>query len=114
MRLIDADELKEKLLKIQKDVVNKGVPRGNTRSDTWIIAYLLVFDVFFKMVDEMPRVTPDYDNHILYAYGKGYSKGREDTLSEVQQMKDYCKNDCDTLNEIWKEQKDGEQQNDKR
>lgn len=42
---------------------------------------------------------------ILYVYGKGYLKGREDILKEQQQMKDYCKNDCDTLNKIWKEQK---------
>lgn len=101
MRLINADELKEKLLKMQKDIENKmEEPRGSVKSFTWEAAYLLVLDKYIKMLDEMPSVTPGcYDNHILYAYGKGYSKGREDALSEVQQMKDYCKNDCDTLNE---------------
>ena len=102
MRLIDADELKEKLLKMQKDIANKGVPRGNTRSDTWIIAYLLICDEYIKMVDEMPRVTSGCDaDAILDAYGKGYLKGREDILSEIQLMKDYCKNDCDTLREVY-------------
>lgn len=104
MRLIDADELKEKLLKMQEDIVNKKVRRGSAKSDTWIIAYLLICDEYIKMLDEMPRVTSGcdcYDNHILYAYGKGYSKGREDALSEVQLMKDYCKNDCDTIHEVY-------------
>ena len=106
MRLIDADALKEKLLKIQADIVDKKVARGSTKSDTWIVAYLLILDEYIKMLDEMPRVISGRDaDAILDAYGKGYSKGREDALSEVQQIKDYFKNDCDTLNEILKEQK---------
>ena len=101
MRLIDADKLKEKLLKMQSDIVNGIEPRGNVKSFTWNAAYLLVFDKYIKMVDEMPRVISGSDaDAILDAYGKGYSKGREDALSEVQQMKDYCKNDCDTITEI--------------
>lgn len=106
MRLINADELKEKLLKIQKDIVNERVPRGNAKSDTWIIAYQLVCDEYIKMVDEMPSMingcNADADA-ILDAHVKGYLKGREDVLSEIQLIKDYCKNDCDTLNEMWKE-----------
>ena len=87
MRLIDADKLKEKLLKMQKDIV-ESEPRGNTKSDTWKAAYLLVFDVFVKMLDEMPMVTPGCDaDAILDAYGKGYSKGREDILKEQHLMK---------------------------
>lgn len=105
MRLIDADKLKEKLLKIQCNIVNEVEPRGNAKSNAWKVAYLLVFDDYIKMLDEMPMVTPgcDYDNYILYAYGKGYSKGREDVLKEQQLMKDYCENDCDAINEILKE-----------
>ena len=102
MRLIDADRLKEKLLKIQAGIVNEEIPRGNTKSDAWKAAYLLIFDVFFKMVDEMPRVTPGCDaDAILDAYGKGYSKGREDVLNEEKLMEDYCKNDCYTLREVY-------------
>jgi hypothetical protein len=128
MRPIDADKLKEKLLQMQKDIANGIVSRGNSKSDIWKTAYLLIFDEYIKMLDEMPRVTSgcdadaildaygkgyrdydnhilyaygkgyrDYDNHILYAYGKGYEKGREDALSEVQQTKDYFKNDCNAV-----------------
>ena len=49
MRLIDADELKEKLLKMQKDIA-KSVPRGNAKSDTWKVAYLLIFDEYVKLL----------------------------------------------------------------
>ena len=64
MRLIDADELKEKLIKIQADVVDKKVARGNSKSDAWEAAYLLVFDEYIKMVDEMPSAAHHYDcNH---------------------------------------------------
>ena len=107
MRLIDADELKEKLLKMQSDVVNEREPRGNTKSDTWKAAYLLIFDEYIKILDEIPEVIYTYDCYdILDAYGKGYLKGRDDILSEIQLMRDYCKNDCDTLNKIQKEQKE--------
>lgn len=103
MRLIDADELKEKLLKIQSDIV-ESEPRGNAKSSTWKVVYLLVFDEYIKMLDEMPRVISGRDaDAILDAYGKGYSKGREDVLKEQQLMKDYCENDCDAINEILKE-----------
>lgn len=47
MRLIDADKLKEKLLKMQKDIV-ESEPRGNAKSNTWKIGYLLVFDKLIK------------------------------------------------------------------
>lgn len=110
MRLIDADELKEKLLKIQSGIVNEEVSRGNTKSDAWKVAYLLVFDVFFKMVDKMPSAISGCDaDAIHYVYSKGYSKGREDILKEQQLMKDYCKNDCDTLREVYnKEYSEGD------
>lgn len=106
MRLIDADVLKGKLLKIQADIVDKKVTRGSSKSDAWIAAYLFILDEYIKMLDEMPRVTPGSDadailDAILDAYGKGYSKGIEDVLSEVQQMKDYCKNDCDTIRYVY-------------
>lgn len=110
MRLIDADKLKEKLLQMQKDIA-ESEPRGNAKSDTWKVVYLLVFDEYIKMLDKMPRVISGrdadaildaYGKGYLDAYGKGYSKGRDDVLSEVQLMKDYCKNDCDTINEIQK------------
>ena len=103
MRLIDADALKKKLLKMQDDIVDKKVARGSLKSNPWKAAYLLILDEYIRMLDEMPKVIPGNDTDaILDAYGKGYSKGREDALSEVQQMKDYCKNDCDTINEIRK------------
>ena len=106
MRLIDADELKEKLLQMRKDIANEREPRGNAKSDTWKAAYLLVFDEYIKMLDEMPSVLYSRDadairDAILDAYDKGYSKGREDILSEIQLMRDYCKNDCDTLREVY-------------
>ena len=108
MRLIDADELKEKLLKMQADIVDKKVQRGSSISDAWIIAYLLILDKYIKMLDEMPSMingcNADADA-IRAAYVGGFLNGREDALSEVQLIKDYYKNDCDTLNEIWKEQK---------
>ena len=98
MRLIDADELKKKLLKIRADIVDKKVARGSSKSDAWTAAYLLVFDEYIKMLDEMPSATCGYDvDDIFGAYGRGYSKGREDILKEQQQMKDYCKHDCDAL-----------------
>ena len=117
MRLVDADALKGKLLKIRADIVDKKVARGSSKSDAWIVAYLLILDEYIKMLDEMPSETQHYDcNHdcdALYgAHIAGFLKGREDALSEVQLMKDYCKNDCDTLNEILKGQKDEEQRND--
>ena len=132
MRLIDADALKEKLLKIQAGIVNEEVPRGNTKSDAWKFAYLLVFDAFFKMVDEMPSATQHCDcNHdcdaIYEAYNRGYSKGsddtlnecdflytalrraylkgREDAINEYHLLKDYYDNDYNTLNKMQKEQK---------
>ena len=106
MRLIDADELKDKLLKMQKDIINEGEPKENAKSDTWKAAYLLVFDEYIKMLDEMPSVLYSRDadailDAILDAYDKGYSKGREDILKEQQLMKDYCKNDCDTIYEAY-------------
>ena len=106
MRLIDADELKEKLLKIQSDIV-ESEPRGNSKSDTWKVAYLLVFDEYIKMLDEMPSNFEMLDHDALYDvyYGKGYLKGREDILKEQQQMKDYCKNDCDAISDIYQSTK---------
>lgn len=101
MRLIDADKLKEKLLKMQGDIANGRVARGSTKSDAWVVAYLLILDEYIKMLDEMPRVISGRDaDAILDAYSKGYSKGREDVLKEQQLMKDYYKNDCDAINEI--------------
>ena len=102
MRLIDADELKKKLLKIRADIVDKKVARGSSKSDAWIVAYLLVFDEYIKMLDEMPSATQHYDcNHdcdaIYEAYNRGFSKGREMEEQAKKQMEDYCKNDCDAL-----------------
>mgnify|MGYP006362158393 CR=1 FL=1 len=110
MRLIDADVLKGKLLKMQADIVDKKVARGSSKSDAWIVAYLLIFDEYIKILDEMPRVISGCDaDAILDAYGKGYLKGREDILSEIQLMRDYCKNDCDTLREVYnKEYSEGD------
>ena len=102
MRLIDADELKKKLLKIQADIVDKKVARGSSKSDAWIVAYLLILDEYIRMLDEMPSATQHYDCDALYeAHIAGFLKGREDALSEVQLMKDYCENDCDTLREVY-------------
>lgn len=120
MRSIDADALKEKLLKIQDDIINK--------NDAWKAAYLLILDEFIKMLDEMPSEVQHYDcNHdcdaIYEAYNRGFSKGRENALiaeeckkkycetnrkmeeQAKKQMKDYCKNDCDVTEETWKETK---------
>lgn len=117
MRLIDADALKKKLLKIRADIVDKKVARGSSKSDAWIAAYLLIFDEYIKMLDEMPSETQRYDcNHdcdaIYEAYNRGFSKGRENVLIAEECMKqyrdinrkmeDYCENDCDTTNKIWK------------
>lgn len=106
MRLIDADALKGKLIKIQANIADKKVARGSSKSDAWMAAYLLILDEYIKMVDEMPSATQHYDcNHDCDAiYGShiaGFLKGREDALSEVQLMKDYCENDCDTLREVY-------------
>ena len=102
MRLIDADELKKKLLKIRADIVDKKVARGSSKSDAWIVAYLLILDEYIKMLDEMPSTTQHYDCDALYgSHIAGFLKGREDALSEVQLMKDYCENDCDTLREVY-------------
>ena len=46
---------------------------------------------------QSPTVINDCDA----AYGRGYLKGREDILKEQQQMKDYCKNDCDAIYEAY-------------
>ena len=80
MRLIDADELKKKLLKIRADIVDKKVQKGSSISDAWKAAYLFILDEYIKMVDEMPSTTPHYDcNHdceaIYEAYARGFSKG---------------------------------------
>ena len=108
MRLIDADALKGKLLKIRDDIVDKKVARGSSKSDAWVVAYLLILDEYIKMLDEMPSMingcNVDADAIRRAAYVGGFLNGREDALSEVQLIKDYYKNDCDTLNEIWKEQ----------
>ena len=101
MRLIDADVLKEKLLKMQDDIVNQNLARGSTKSDAWIFAYLLILDEYIKKLDEMPSVTcGSHADDILAAYGRGYSKGREDILKEQQLMEDYCKNDCNILESV--------------
>ena len=106
MRLIDADELKKKLLKIRADIVDKKVARGSSKSDAWIVAYLLILDEYIKMLDEMPSAAFGSNaDAILDAYGKGYSKGREGAINEYHLLKDYYDNDCDTINEMWKEQK---------
>lgn len=106
MRLIDADELKKKLLKIRADIVDKKVARGSSKSDAWIVAYLLILDEYIKMLDDMPSATQHCDcNHdcdALYAaHIAGFLKGKEDALSEVQLTKDYCENDCDALREVY-------------
>ena len=102
MRLIDADVLKGKLLKIQADIADKKVARGSSKSDAWIAAYLLILDEYIKMLDDMPSATHHYDcNHdcdaIYEAYNRGFSKGREMEEQAKKQMEDYCKNDCDAL-----------------
>lgn len=126
MRLIDTDELKEKLIKIQCDIIDKKVQKGSSISDAWKAAYLLVFDEYIKMLDEMPSETYHYicnhDCDALYeAYARGYSKGsddtsyddlrraylkgREDAINEYHLLKDYCKKDYNTLNKTRKKQK---------
>ena len=87
-------------------ILNQKVPIGSAKSDVWKPAYLLILDEYIKMLDEMPSTTQHYDcNHdcdaIYGSYIAGFLKGREDTLSEVQLMKDYCENDCDTLREVY-------------
>ena len=53
-------------------------------------------------LNELPKWINDCDaDAIANAYGRGYLKGREDILKEQQQMKDYCKNDCDALHEAY-------------
>lgn len=114
MRLIDADELKDKLLKMQDNIIDKEVQKGSSISDAWKAAYLLVFDEYIKILDEMPRTTHHYvcnhDCDALYkAYAKGYSKGyiegKEGTLREEWLKKDLYKHDYNALNKIQKEQK---------
>ena len=131
MRLIDADVLKGKLLKIQADIVDKKVARGSSKSDAWIAAYLLILDEYIKMIDEMPNATYHYDcNHdcdaIYEAYNRGFSKGIENVLiaeeckkkycdinkkmeeQAKKQMEDYCKNDCNVLYNVYdREYSDG-------
>ena len=131
MKLIDADKLKEKLLKIQAGIVNEKVARGNTKSDVWKLAYLLILDEYIRMLDDMPSETQHCDcNHdcdaIYEVYARGYSKGsddilndcnflytalrraylkgREDAINEYHLLKDYYNNNCDTLDKIQKEQ----------
>ena len=103
MRLIDADELKEKLLKIQADIVDKKVARGSSKSDAWIVAYLLILDEYIKMIDEMPSAMLDCDA-IYEAYNRGYSKGSDDTLNECDPLytalrRAYLKGREDAINE---------------
>lgn len=99
MRLIDADKLKEKLLKMQKDIANKIIePRGNTKSNPWKAAYLLVFDEYIKMLDEMPSAPHDRDS-IYETYTGGYSKG-------------CIEGSYNTISDVRKGQKDEEQRND--
>ena len=124
MRLIDADKLKEKLIRIQTDIANKKVARGSSISDAWTAAYMLILDEYIKILDEMPNVVRNYDckndcDAIYEAYNKGFSKGRENVLiaeecmkqyrdinrkmeeQAKKQMKDYCKNDCDATYESY-------------
>ena len=55
-----------------------------------------------KIIFDERSVINDCDaDAIVNAYGRGYLKGREDILKEQQQMKDYCKNDCDALHEAY-------------
>lgn len=114
MRLIDADKLKDKLLKMQDNIIDKEVQKNSSISDAWKDAYLLVFDEYIKILDEMPRTMYHYDcNHdcdALYkAYAKGYSKGyiegKVGTLKEEWLKKDLYKHDYNALNKIQKEQK---------
>ena len=59
-------------------------------------------DEYIKLLNQSPTVINDCDaDAIVTAYGRGYLKGREDILKEQQQMKDYCKNDCDALHEAY-------------
>ena len=122
MRLIDADALKEKLLKMREDIVDKKVARGSSKSDAWIAAYLLILDEYIKMIDEMPSATQHYDcNHdcdaVYGAYNRGFLKGMENVLMAEEckkkycdinrkmeeqakkQMEDYCTHKCDILGE---------------
>ena len=80
MRLIDADELKKKLLKIRADIVDKKVARGSSKSDAWIVAYLLILDEYIKMLDDMPSATQHCNckndcDAIYDAYERGHSEG---------------------------------------
>lgn len=59
-------------------------------------------DEYIKLLNQSPTVINDCDaDSIVNAYRRGYLKGREDILKEQQQMKDYCKNDCDALHEAY-------------
>ena len=90
MRLIDADALKEKLIKIQNDIANEKVSRGSAISDAWKPAYLLILDEYIKMIDEMPSATQHYDCDALH--DKGCLIGEKETLKEYQHTEGY-KND---------------------
>lgn len=100
MRLIDADALKGKLLKIRADIVDKKVARGSSKSDAWMAAYLLILDEYIKMLDDMPSETQHCDA-IYEAYNRGFSKGREMEEQAKKQMKDYCENDCYATYEVY-------------
>ena len=103
MRLIDADALKEKLLKMQDDIVNK--------SDAWKPAYMLVFDEYIKIVDKMPSAEQHYDCnhdcdtlHEAYdnGYSKGFSEGKKEEKKELMLLTDRCIRKCDMLDSMLK------------
>lgn len=110
MRLIDADELKDRLIRaLRIDTVNENAPIGNDKRHTMKIEYKFSFYEIVKMLDEMPSAEQHYDcNHDCDAlheaydrgYSKGFSEGREEEKKEVMLLTDHCFGKCDILESV--------------
>lgn len=78
MRLIDADELKKRILisclylAVTGDITDKHIAN-------------LFEEAFVKIIDKAPSVPHHYDcNHDCDALYEAYQKGREDSLKEIK------------------------------